>query len=445
LKKKLTLLPLVAATYFMVSGGPYGLEELVAAAGYSRAILILLVTPLLWSLPTALMVGELASALPEEGGYYAWARRALGPFWGFQEAWLSLAASVFDMAIYPTLFTLYLARLWPAAGVGHMPILLGAAMIAACAAWNARGSGAVGGSSTFLMILLLLPFAAVAIFALTRPSTVMPAAIYAAPEIAPAGGIFAGIMVAMWNYMGWDNASTIAGEVDRPQRTYPLAMICTVLLVTLTYVVPVGALARTGIDPSGWTTGAWVNVGETLGGPWLAAAITVGGVVCGMGMFNALVMSYSRLPAALAEDGFLPAFIGRRHPKSGAPIYAIVVCCIAYTACLGLGFSRLVEIDVLLYGLSLFLEFATLVALRVREPNIRRPFRVPGGMVGAVLLGIPPMALLLVALVQGRREQAGAIHALTLGAIIVAVGPILYALRRSVMTGKQAPPRPEKT
>ena len=66
-------------------------------------------------LPTALMVGELAATLPEEGGYYAWVRRALGPFWGFQEAWLSLVASVFDMAIYPTLFTLYLGRLWPGA------------------------------------------------------------------------------------------------------------------------------------------------------------------------------------------------------------------------------------------------------------------------------------------------------------------------------------------
>ena len=111
--KKLTLAPLVAATYFMVSGGPYGLEEIVAGAGYVGAIVVLLVTPLVWSLPTALMVGELASSLPEEGGYYAWVRRALGPFWGFQEAWLSLVASVFDMAIYPTLFTLYLGRLFP--------------------------------------------------------------------------------------------------------------------------------------------------------------------------------------------------------------------------------------------------------------------------------------------------------------------------------------------
>ena len=67
----------------------------------ARAILILLLTPILWSLPTAFMIGELSSALPYEGGYYAWVRRAMGNFWGFQEAWLSLVASIFDMAIYP--------------------------------------------------------------------------------------------------------------------------------------------------------------------------------------------------------------------------------------------------------------------------------------------------------------------------------------------------------
>ena len=105
--------PLVVATFFMVSGGTYGTEDIVRGAGYGGAILILLLTPLLWSLPTAFMIGELASALPEEGGYYAWVRHALGNFWGFQEAWLSLLASVFDMAIYPTLFVLYLARLFP--------------------------------------------------------------------------------------------------------------------------------------------------------------------------------------------------------------------------------------------------------------------------------------------------------------------------------------------
>ncbi len=70
--------------------------------------------PFLWSLPTALMIGELASAIPAEGGFYVWVRRALGPFWGYQEGWLSLAASVFDMAIYPAFFVSYLGKFNPA-------------------------------------------------------------------------------------------------------------------------------------------------------------------------------------------------------------------------------------------------------------------------------------------------------------------------------------------
>ena len=97
------LWPLVAATFFMVSGGTYGTEDIIHGAGYGLGILLLLVTPLIWSLPTTYMIGELSSALPAEGGYYAWVRRAMGNFWGFQEAWLSLVASIFDMAIYPTL------------------------------------------------------------------------------------------------------------------------------------------------------------------------------------------------------------------------------------------------------------------------------------------------------------------------------------------------------
>ena len=92
----------------MVSGGTYGTESVIAGAGYGRGILVLLFLPVIWCLPTAFMIGELSSALPEEGGYYAWVRRGLGNFWGFQEAWLSLAASIFDMAIYPTLFVFYL-------------------------------------------------------------------------------------------------------------------------------------------------------------------------------------------------------------------------------------------------------------------------------------------------------------------------------------------------
>src|SRR5947208_4711233 len=142
--RKLTLIPLVAATYFMVSGGPYGLEELVQDSGYKLALVILFVIPLIWSLPTGLMVGELSAAIPAEGGFYVWVRRAMGPFWGFQEAWLSLVASIFDMALYPSLFVLYLGRLWPAATQGPRGGVIAATMIICCLIWNLYGNNAIG-------------------------------------------------------------------------------------------------------------------------------------------------------------------------------------------------------------------------------------------------------------------------------------------------------------
>ena len=116
--RKLRLLPLIAATYFMVSGGPYGIEDILGGAGYGWALVILLVLPILWSLPTTLMIGELASAIPADGGFYIWVRRALGPFWGYQESWLSLSASIFDMALYPSIFVLYLGKFSPALTAG---------------------------------------------------------------------------------------------------------------------------------------------------------------------------------------------------------------------------------------------------------------------------------------------------------------------------------------
>jgi amino acid transporter len=236
------------------------------------------------------------------------------------------------------------------------------------------------------------------------------------------------MLVAMWNYMGWDNASTIAGEVERPRRTYPLAMLAAVALVALTYVLPVAALGWAGVDPRGWTTGSWVAAGEAVGGRALGIAIVVGGIVCAVGMFNALILSYSRLPVVLAEDGFLPAWLGRCHPRTGAPTAAIVVCALAYATALRIGFARLVELDVMLYGLSLVLEFVALIVLRMREPALPRPFRVPGGLAGAVAIATPPTLLIALSLYHGRNERLGMMSALSLGMILIALGPLLYVV-----------------
>src|SRR5579863_10385622 len=152
---KLTVLTLAAATYFMVSGGPYGLEDIVKMAGYAGAIAILLITPLLWSVPTAMMVSELSSSIPEEGGFYIWVRRGLGNFWGYQETWLSLAGSIFEMALYPTLFVDYLGHFAPALTAGHRAIIIELGLILICTLWNLWGTRAVGEGSVWMSLALL--------------------------------------------------------------------------------------------------------------------------------------------------------------------------------------------------------------------------------------------------------------------------------------------------
>jgi amino acid transporter len=421
----ITLWPLVVATFFMVSGGTYGTEDVVRGAGYGGAILILLITPVLWSLPTAFMIGELASALPEEGGYYAWVRRAMGNCWGFQEAWLSLVASVFDMAIYPTLFVVYLERLFPWFAVGHRGVLVGVTVVALCAGLNIAGIKVVATTSVWLFFLLSAPFALIVLLAPLKYGALAHAV--TAPTTSHVD-LVAGLLVAMWNYMGWDNASTIAAEVDQPQRTYPRAILTAVLLVAVSYILPVAAMALTRLSPTAWDTGSWADIANLVGGPLLRIGLVLGGMMSAFGMFNALVMSYSRLPYAMAQDGMLPAVFARVTRRANAPWVSIVALATGWALCLGVGFERLVTLDIMIYGASLSLEFVALVVLRFTEPDLPRPFKVPGGIFGAVLAGALPIALLAFAIVRSDREQVLGINSFLFGALMILAGFAVYAV-----------------
>ena len=199
--------------------------------------LILVITPLLWSLPTAMMVSELATAIPEEGGFYIWVRRGMGRFWGFQETWLTMTGSVFEMALYPNLCIDYIGQFAPGVVVEHRGLILGSAMIAICTAWNILGVRSVGEGSVWLNVALLAPFVALTVFALGSGRF---GAAGGAPVPLRHADLLGGVLVAMWNYMGWDNLSTIAGEVEAPQRTYSRAMFWAVALVIAGYLIPRG-------------------------------------------------------------------------------------------------------------------------------------------------------------------------------------------------------------
>ena len=206
------------------------------------------------------------------------------------------------------------------------------------------------------------------------------------------------------------------------------------MVVALTYVLPFAAMWLTGVPAASFETGSWADLagmmGGLVGGPLVArgfrVALVLGGMMSAFGMFNALVMSYSRLPLAMAQDGLLPSVFSKLQPKTRAPWVAITVLAGCWALCLGLGFERLVTIDVLLYGTSLSLEFIALIVLRIKEPTLRRPFKVPGGLWGVILCGVFPVLLIGFSIVHGEGETILGMTGLVFGMILIAAGFLVY-------------------
>ncbi|MGA7156107.1 MAG: amino acid permease, partial [Acidobacteriaceae bacterium] len=167
------------------------------------------------------------------------------------------------------------------------------------------------------------------------------------------------------------------------------------------------------------------DAARTLAGPLLALTVVAGGMINGVGMFNPLMMSVTRVPYAMAEDGQAPSALLRRN-RLGVPWVSVVLCALIWALALRFSFERLISIDLVLYGASLILEFVALVVLRRREPNLVRPFRVPGGTAGAALLGVGPALLIVFALWAARNERVLGLNALLFSALVAVAGSIVY-------------------
>ncbi len=327
---------------------------------------MLLAVPLIWSLPTALAVAELSSALPVEGGYYRWVNRALGRFWGFQEAWWSWAASLPDMALYPVLFAGYLGEAFQLSSRGRW--LAALFVIWSSALLNLLGIRAVGATAILAGAFLILPFAIFSVMGLA--ATLAPPGVdWNFRGLGP--GLLLGLSVALWNYTGWDNISLVGEEVERPGQTYPLALGAGLFLVVALYLLPVLAGLRVAPEPSAWKEGSFPALARALpNGAWLSPWLLAGALVSSWCLFNSQLLQYSRLPLALAEDGYLPRWLARVGPR-GVPAAAVMASAALYSVFALLGFARLIVLDVLLYTLSMVLEFLALWRLLPPWPGRR--------------------------------------------------------------------------
>ena len=436
-RRQLGLLSLVMVTFFIVSGGPYGLEELVSASGPGVSLLLLLVTPLIWSVPTALAVAELSSMMPVEGGYYAWVKRALGPFWGFLEGWWSWLASFVDMAIYPVLFATYLSALLERMGLQGLsddPIarwLPALGVIWIFTLLNVLGARPVGLSSIVFGVIVLAPFVVMSYLAISQLGAAesVPWEPLAPPDEPLLNAFGLGLFIVMWNYSGWDGPSTVGEEVQRPARAIPLTLLITVPLITLVYVAPVLAGLVGTPDWTEWKEGSLPDIAAAVGGDWLGVWVAAVGMVSAAALFSSNLLSVSRLPFVMAADGYLPSALTRVSARYGTPVVSIVLCSVIYSVFSYQSFSWLVIVDVLLYTASIVLELAALVVLRLRLPEARRPFRIPFGWGGIAFVVVPPVLLLVLAVVASLQEAESAEAIYVAGAALLS-GVVVYPVLR---------------
>ena len=146
---------------------------------------------------------------------------------------------------------------------------------------------------------------------------------------------------------------------------------------------------QTGLDPSALERDGFPALGREIGGTSMAGLLAAGGMASALGLFVANLLSVSRLPKAMSDDGCLPSVLRKVDRRRGTPYVSIIGCAAVVSGMVLWQFEDLLIIDVILYGCALFLEFLALISLRRRQPAMERPFRIPlspGGLVAMTCL-----------------------------------------------------------
>ena len=452
---RVPLLTAVAMIFIFVSSGAFGIEDMVSESGPGLTLLMLLVLPVVWALPMALVCSELGSALPEEGGYYAWTRRALGEFWGFQCGWWAWTCQWVDSAVYIALIQGYVATWWPQLNAWEV-WGIGAALIVVFAYTNIRGLNIVAISSVLFTVIIVAPFLVEIVLGFAHWHGT-PAQPFLPPGESLGSSISLGLAIGVWMYSGYDSMSTLAGEIERPRRIIPRALMIAMPIIVALYFLPtLAGLAGVG-SWADWTTSggiSFVEVARELGGPVLGYVMLGAAVISNMALYQDYLTSGSRPAYAMAQDRLLPRVLYRAHPKYGTPYVSILLLAALNLVLIVGTFANLVVIDVVLNMFYYILIFVAAVRLRQKEPGLERPFRIPGGTVALALICAPAVSIAVLTLYTNAVDTSTEVlgHAsFSLGGftfgwygigglVALVAGPVAYVVFKKTLGG-----RPQQT
>lgn len=413
--KKLTLIPLIFLIYFEVAGGPYGEEPAVKAAGPLYALLGFMIFPFIWSIPEALITAELSTAFPGDGGFVIWADRAFGSFFGSLMGSWKFLSGVINIAAFPVLCIDYLKKVIHPLESGWPRSL--AIMVSTCilSFLNFTGLTIVGYVAVLLGLVSLSPFIIMSLAAIPK---IKPHRWFSSGQkgLKKDWNLFFNTL--FWNLNFWDNVSTLAGEVDRPQKTFPVALLVAVIFTCVAYLIPLFAvIGAVNVDQSQWDSGFHATAAEIIAGKWLKIWLEVGAVLSAIGLFEAQLSSSAYQILGMADLGFLPKFFGIRSKKFNTPWVGILVSTLITLGVSYMDFESIVASANFLYSLGMLLEFAAFIWLRMKKPQLKRPYRVPMKLPGLVIMCLIPSGFLVVIMVVATKIVYLVSGLMTLGAI----------------------------
>ena len=299
--------------------------------------------------------------------------------------------------------------------------LVSVALIAILTWINVRGIAMVGQVATALEIFIFIPVMTMVVIALFHWHH-NPFSPWIPPHQATFKVFGVGLALGLWLYSGYEQLSTVAEEVENPQRSYPRALALVVPLSIAAYFLPTFAGLASAGNWEKWHTGFFSDAARMIGGPWLGTWMTLAAMVGNVALLNSTVLTTTRMPFAMAEDGYLPEVLTRKHSRYGTPWLAIVVSAAIYALLAWQSLAELISVYIWLRSATTVLTVLSAWKLRRTQPELNRSFRIPGGHRDCCMWWGRPVVMALIALLGS--DRFGMIG----GAIAIVVGPLVYAI-----------------
>ncbi|HTX67521.1 MAG TPA: APC family permease [Thermoleophilia bacterium] len=430
---RMRLITAVIFVFTLTCSGSFGMEDVVSSSGPGMTLIMILVLPFVWSVPLAFVSSELGSMVPEAGGLYRWIRRGMGEYWSFQAGWWWSLSLYVDSAVYVSLALDYMQNKWGFGGGERAAI--GIAIVAVFTFINIRGLELTGWTLTIIQIGVMVPLLVFTVWGVLAGSG-NPFSPVLVPHETILSSMNLGLAIMMWMYSGWESMSTLAGEIENPQRIIPRALMLGTPLVIITYFITVYAAIRVANADTGWAnmgtgTGSldFVSLAQYLGGTVFAYFMLLAAILSNIGLYAGYLATGARPQFQMARDRLLPRFLGYTHPRWGTPLVAILLMGIVNAILINMTFDALITIDVFLLMFAYVLIYLTVVIMRYKEPDTPRSFRVPLPSWGLCIWVAFPIAIAIFALFTNGTDY------LIGGLTAVLTGPIAYLVFKNIYKG----------